>query len=144
MLTSWQWLTLAHLVGVALALGAALVKVALLLVLRADGDVALFLRVSRPITRLIVAGMILLTASGIGWIALERPFTPMLVLKVALALAIWAVGPVIDKVLEPRLRRAVQPGPDAVALRRVRPQYLAVELAATALLLAVTVLGVLV
>lgn len=144
MLTIWQWLTLVHLVGVALALGAALVKVALLLALRADGDVSLFLRVSRPITRLIIAGMIALTASGIGWIALGRPLSAMLVVKFALALAIWAVGPVIDKLIEPRLRRAVHPEPDAAALRRVRPQYLAIELAATALLLAVTVLGVLV
>jgi len=144
-MSTWQLLILTHILGVALALGAAVVKVALLLALRADGDLTHFLRVSRPITRLIVTGMILLTASGVGFVALGRPFTTMLVVKIALALGVWGVGPVIDKVLEPRLREAVASGPSgSAALRQIRPRYVAIEVAATLLLVSVTVLGVLV
>ena len=142
-MSTWQLLTLAHVVGVALALGAALVKVALLFALRADSDMSLFLRVARPITRLIILGMIVLTASGVGWVMLGREFTPMLVVKIALAVAVWALGPVIDKVVEPRLREAVEAGPDGAALGQARPRYVAIEIAATLLLVSVTVLGVL-
>ena len=54
--------SLAHLIGLALGVGSATVKLVLLLRCQADFTfVHTFLKVSRPITRLIIVGMILLT-----------------------------------------------------------------------------------
>ena len=138
----WQLLILIHLLGLTLALGGAAVKIALLVALRASGDVELFLRVARPISRLIIAGMVLVTGSGIVWLVQGRHFTPLLVGKLVLAGAVWVLGPIIDNVLEPRLRAAAT-GP-AERLEAARRTHFVVEIVATGLLLAVTVMGVLV
>jgi hypothetical protein len=86
----------------------------------------------------------LATLSGIGWIALGRPFTPALLAKVVLVVALGAVGAVIYTIVEPRFARlAAEAGTAASAeAARVGRQYLAVELAATALTCAIAVLGV--
>lgn len=61
-------LSLAHLIGLALGVGAATVKLILLLRCRADHALApAYVKVAKPITRQIVLGIILLTLSGIGW-----------------------------------------------------------------------------
>lgn len=146
MTTPWSILTVFHLLGLALALGAGAVKLALLLECRAESDLTpVFLRVSRTVTRLIVVGMALATLSGVAWVLLGRPLTPALVVKLGLVAALWVVGPFIDKAVEPRFRRlALAAGPaTSPELGRVRSRYLALEVAAVALLGAVTVLGVL-
>lgn len=138
---------LVHLVGLALALGAAAVKVSLLLGCRVDpGLRPAYLLVARPVTRLIVAGLVLLTLSGIAWLVLGRPFTPWLVAKIGLVAAVWALGPFIDKVVEPAFVRsapAPQAAPTPEFVRNQR-RYLALELVATGLLGAITFLGVIV
>lgn len=138
---------LVHLVGLALALGAAAVKVSLLVGCRRDpGLTAAYVRVAKPITRLLVAGIVLLSLSGVAWLALGRPFTPWLVAKIGLVAAVWVLGPIIDKVVEPAFVR-LAPAAGAAAspeLARVRRRYLALELVATGLLGAITFLGVLV
>lgn len=143
----WPILTLFHLLGLALALGAAAVKLALLLRGRADAAaVPAYLGVAGPVTRLIVLGMVLATLSGIGFVALGRPITPILIAKLAFVAALWVLGPIIDRAVEPRLARLVPPPgePASPGFARVRRQHLALEVAATSLLCAAVVLGVLI
>jgi len=137
-------LSLAHLLGLALGVGAATVKLAL--VLRAGSDPALvsaFLAVRKTITRGIVAGLLLATLSGVAWLVQGYSWSPRLVLKVALVAAMFVLGPLIDNVSEPRYER-LAPTPEAQAtpaFLRARKSYLAVEVAATALMYAALVVG---
>lgn len=132
---SWSpLLTIVHLIGLALGMGAATVKLGLLLKSRADpAFVPVYSTVAKAITRYIVLGMILVTLSGIGWLLLGYPFTPRLVVKLVLVAAIWVMGPLIDNVAEPRFRKlAPAPGePAAPAFLRIQRQYLALEITAT-------------
>ena len=75
---SWpSLLTLTHLVGLVLAVGAATVKLVLLLKCCADSAlVPTYVKVTKPITRQIVLGMILLTLSGIGWLLRRTVLKP--------------------------------------------------------------------
>jgi len=145
---SWtSILMLVHMVGLALAVGAATVKLVLLLRCRADSArTQAYLELVRPITRLIILGLVLLTLSGIGWLLLGYPFTPRIMLKLALVAAIWVAGPVIDKVVEPRFKEAAQASAERAspAVVKARRMYLAFEGGATALFylaIAVWVLG---
>jgi hypothetical protein len=139
-------LTLAHLIGLALGVGCATAKLTLLLKSKSDpAFLPAFIAVSRPVTRLIITGLALLTLSGIGWLLLGRPFTPLLVVKIALVAAIWALGPVIDNVVEPRFLKSApgrgeSPSPAFVRFQR---QYLILEVIATGLFYAVMVLWIL-
>ena len=140
------WLLL-HVIGLALGVGAATVKFILLLRTRTEPDfLPVYLRVHRPITRILIFGLILLTVSGIGWIISPGgySFTPTLIAKLVLVVAIWVVGPIIDNVLEPRFQAAMPapgetPSPTFVT---ARSQLVAVEALATGLFYAITVLGV--
>jgi len=134
-----------HLIGLALAVGSATVKLVLLLRCRADPAFArTFLEVSKPITRVIVAGMILLAMSGAGWLFLGYGMTPLLIVKLLLFSAIWVIGPVIDGFAEPPFQKlAPGPGEPATpafvsALRR----YLAWEVMATSLFYVIVVMWV--
>lgn len=143
---SWSpILVLAHLLGLALGLGAATVKLVLLLRCRAD-PAALpgYLAASKPVTRLIVLGMVLLTLSGIGWLVLGYPLTPRLVVKLVLVAALWVMGPVIDNVVEPRFQ-ALAPAPGApvsAAFVLAQNRFLAAEVLATSLFYAIVVVWV--
>ncbi len=135
-------LSLAHLVGLALGVGAATTK--LWLLLKAGRDHALlpvYLKVVRPITGLILLGIGLLMFSGIGWLVLGYPLTARLAAKLILVAGILVIGPVIDNVVEPRFRElALAPeGASAPAFARIRRQYLALEIAATGLFYVVIV-----
>jgi len=136
-------LKLVHLIGLALGVGGATAKLALVLRCKADpAFVPTYLRVIKSLTRQIVLGMILLTLSGIGWLVLGYPVTRLLVVKLVLVVAIWVLGPVIDNVVEPRFRSlAPQPGaaasPDFV---RARQRYVAFEAFATGIFYVIVVL----
>lgn len=135
-----------HLMGLALGLGAATVK--LVLLLRCEGDQTLtsaYLEVARPITRLIITGMVLLTLSGVGWLLLGYDFTSLLVVKIILVLALWVLGPMIDKVFEPRFRQLVPEdgGPGSESFRQARRRYVTIEALATLLFYVIVTLWVL-
>lgn len=135
---------LVHLLGIGLALGSAAVKVSLLVGCRgAPGRARAYVQVAPAVTRLLVTGLALLTLSGMAWLLLGRPFTPLLAGKVGLVAGVWALGPVIDKVVEPAFVRLVPSGAGP-ELARARRRYLALELVATGLLGAIVILGVLV
>jgi hypothetical protein len=138
-------LSVTHLIGLALAVGSATVKLILLFRCRSDpGFAPTFLAVSGPITRQIILGMVLLTLSGIGWMLLGYGFTPRLIVKLALFAAIWILGPLLDNVLEPRFKKlAPAPGkPATPAYAGALKQVLAWELVATSLFYVIVVLWV--
>jgi len=139
-------LSLTHLVGLALAVGAATVKVELLLKCCSDPFfVPAFVKTSRLVSRQIVLGLVLLTLSGIAWLLRGYPLTGLLIAKLVLVAAVWVLGLIIDKVAEPRFMRLVSaPGEAASAeFIRARNHYLALEVAATLLFYAVILLWVL-
>jgi hypothetical protein len=139
------WLLL-HLVGLALGMGAATAKLVLLSRCKSDTDfVSVYLQVHRTITRLIIAGMILLTVSGIGWLVTARyTYGAILITKLALVVALWVVGPVIDNVLEPKFKRLAPAvgEPPSVEFTAALDRLLLVEALATGLFYVVTLLGV--
>jgi hypothetical protein len=129
-------LPVVHLVGLALGVGCATAKLTLLA--RSKSDPVLiqaFLAVARPITKLIILGLVLLTISGIVWLVSGYSFTSLLVIKLVMVAVIWVLGPVIDNVVEPRfVKLAPKPGdPVSQEFLRARRDYLIVETAATSL-----------
>jgi hypothetical protein len=143
---SWSaLLSVAHLVGLALGAGSATVKLVLLLKCSADhAFVPAYIRVSRLITRLIILGLLLLTLSGIGWLLLGYPLTPLLIVKLVLVAAIWVLGPVIDNIVEPKFHK-LAPAPGALpspAFVRIHKQYLTLEVIATLLFYIIIVIWV--
>ncbi len=145
-MTVLSWLSLAHLVGLALALGCATTKLVLLLRCRADpGFVPTYLGVARPVTRLLIMGLVLLTLSGIGWLLVGYRFTPLLITKLVLVAAVWVLGPIIDNVAEPTFRKLAPPpgGEPSPAFLAAQRRYLALEIAATGLFYVIVVMWVL-
>lgn len=139
-------LSFTHLVGLGLGLGSATAKLTLLLKSRADCTfIPVYLKVARPITRLIILGMILLTASGVGWLLLGYAITKILAIKLILVVALWLLGPFIDNVVEPKFRELAPVSGESVspAFLRVQKQYLAVEVSATALFYSIVAMWVL-
>lgn len=138
-------LSMLHLIGLALALGAATVKLVLLLKSSSDPALlAVYSRVARHITPLIVVGMVLLLLSGVGWLLRGYPFSARLVVKLVLVGSVFAMGPVIDNVVEPRFRRLAPSdgGPVSPEFSAVRRQYLSLEIAATLAFYVITVIWV--
>ncbi len=139
-------LSLAHLIGLVLGVGAATVKLTLLLKSRTDhAFVPAYVAAARPITRLIILGLALLTLSGAGWLLIGYPFTTLLVVKLVLVAAIWVMGPVIDNVVEPKfLKLAPSAGESASpAFIRAQQHYLLMEAIATGLFYVIVAVWVL-
>jgi len=134
---SWSsFLSLAHVIGLALGLGCATAKLALLARCRTDpAFVPTFIAVARPVTRLIILGLALATLSGVGWLLAGYPLARVLLVKLVLVGAIWVLGPVIDNVVEPKfVRLAPADGESAsAAFVRIQRQYLWLETIATGL-----------
>jgi hypothetical protein len=140
----WKVVTFIHLSGLVLGVGAATVKIAL--VLAANRDRALvpaYIKVSRLITRFIVLGMVLLTLSGIVLLVLGARFSPLLVAKLIAVAAVWGIGPFIDNAVEPKLvRLAPAAGEEATSeFLVVQKQHLRLEVTAVLLFYAATVMG---
>ena len=139
-------LSLAHHLGLALGLGCATAKLALLLKCKVDhAFLPAYLAAARPITRLIILGLALLVVSGIGWLLLGYPFTLLLIVKIALVAAIWVLGPIIDNVIEPKFKE-LAPGPGesaSPAFIRIQQRYVVLEVIATGLFYVIIVMWML-
>lgn len=139
-------LPLAHILGLALAIGAATVKLMLLLKSRTDHTfVSTFIAVSKPITRLILIGTGLLVLSGICWLLLGYPLTGLLIVKLVLVGLIIVLGATIDKVVEPRFnklspRTGESPSPE---FAKIQNRYLLIETTATGLYYVIVAMWVL-
>ncbi len=144
MSTVYTLLALMHLLGLVLGVGSATVKLVLLFRCNSNyGFMPVYFSVAKHITRLIVLGLILLTLSGIAWLFVGYSFTPLLIVKVVLVGLIWILGPIIDNVAEPRIEKLIPLQGDTASLAfvRIQKQYLALELLATLLMYAITILG---
>lgn len=139
-------LGLFHLIGLSLAVGSATVKLVLLFKCYSDSEfVSIFVRISKPVTKIIISGLILITLSGIGWLIAGYSFTPLLIVKVVLVGLVWILGPIIDNGIEPKFIKWA-PKPDespSPAFVRIQKQYLALETIATGLFYVITIIGVL-
>jgi hypothetical protein len=130
-----------------LGVGCATAKLTLLLRCKTDHSfLPVYIAAAKPVTRLIVLGLALLTLSGVGWLLLGYPFTPLLVVKLALVGAIWVLGPIIDNVVEPKFQMlAPRPGESASpAFIRIQRRYLLLEVTATGLFYVIVVMWMLV
>ena len=139
-------LTLAHLIGVALGMGAATSKLTLLVRARGDrAQIPTFIAASKPLTRLIITGMILLTLSGVGFLWQGFRVGSALAVKIVLVLALWAAGPLIDNVFEPPYRRLSPAKGEAASadFAKAEGRLLAAEVFATGLFYAIVVWWVL-
>lgn len=136
MATIWSLLTVIHIIGFIIGVGAATVKLVLLIKTNKNFSfIPDYLKVSKPITKQIILGQILVTLSGIGWLFLGYDFTPVLIVKIILVGLVWIIGPVIDNVFEPKFRKLApaageQPTPEFI---RIQKQHFNLEVTATAL-----------
>jgi hypothetical protein len=104
-----------------------------------------YIAAARPLTRLIIPGLGLLTLSGVGWLLVGYQFTPLLVGKIAMVGAIWVLGPIIDNAVEPEFKK-LAPGPGEPAspsFIRIQQRYLLLESIATGLFYVIVVTWVL-
>ena len=140
-------ITFLHLVGLSLAVGAATVKLVLLIKCRSNSElVQVFIKVVKPITKLIITGLILLTLSGVGWLLMGYSFTTLLIIKLIFVASIWILGPVIDKVIEPKfLKLAPVSGQQASAeFAAALNKYLGLEIIATGFFYVIIIIWVLI
>lgn len=142
----YSFLLFVHLIGLAIGVGAATVKLVLLFKCKSDYNyVPVFVKISKLITKLIIIGLILLTLSGIGWILEGYSFTSLFVVKLILVLAIWILGPIIDNVIEPKFNKHAaeseqQASPEFV---KILNKYLMLEILATGLFYIIIIIWVL-
>ena len=147
MISSTSLLSFIHLVGLAIGVGAATVKLLLLFKCKADHSfVNIFVKVSKSITKLIILGLILLTLSGIGWIILGYSFTSLLIVKIVIVAAIWILGPIIDNVVEPKFIKLAPTADQQITTEFVKilNKYLMMEVLATGLFYVIIIIWVLV
>lgn len=129
-------LTIVHFIGLTLSVGAASVKVVLLLKCKSDSAmVPVYLKVVRPITKVLITGIILLTLSGIIWLIDGYPFSTELIIKSVLVALIWILGPIIDNVAEPKFKQLAPTAnqPASPEFSAIMNKYLALEILATGL-----------
>lgn len=146
MLTLLTLLPIVHFIGLGLAVGAATVKVLVLFRCLSDSTfIPVHAKIAKIMTRQIVAGMILLTLSGIVWLIIGYDFTPLLIVKIILMAAVWVLGPVIDNIFEPRFYKLAPKAGEAATLEfaRARRQYLFMEILATLLFYVILVMWLL-
>lgn len=139
-------LSLGHILGLVSGVGCATAKLTLLLKCKADQTLLpVYLAAVRPLTRLIILGLALLTLSGIGWLLVGYDFSPLLIVKLVLVGTIWVLGPVIDNLVEPKFRNlAPHPGEQASsAFLQVQRRYLLLEAIATGLFYVIIVVWML-
>jgi len=138
-------LLLVHVFGLALGVGAGTVK--LILLLKCNADYSFFptyFKVSKPITRTIVTGVILLTLSGIGWLLIGYDLYTLLIVKIILVAGIWILGITIDNAVEPKVAKLAPSSGEAPspAFKRIQKQHLALEILADALFYIVIIIWV--
>ena len=139
-------LTLVHVIGICLGVGSATVKSTLLLKSRVDLQyIPAFIKIVKPVTRILIIGFILATLSGVTALILGYPLLPVMVVKIVVVGLVWIIGPVIDnRILPTYLMHAPMAG-DAPTkeFRIVQNKFVVLELSATLLFYVIVILGVL-
>lgn len=49
-------------------------------------------------------GIVILALSGLGWLLIGYGFSALLIVKIALVVGIFVLGPIIDNAVEPKFR----------------------------------------
>lgn len=146
MVTLFKILMLIHLFALAFGVGAATVKIVLLLKCNSDYSfLPAYFKVAKPVTQLLVIGMVLLTLSGIGWLFMGYSYTTLFIVKLILVGGVWTIGPVIDNVVEPKFEKLAPSagGTATPEFMRIQKKHLILEVTATGLMYAVTIIGAL-
>jgi hypothetical protein len=138
--------TIIHLIGLSIAVGAATLKVILLLKCKSDYSfVPIYIKVAKPTTAIIITGMMLLTLSGIGWLVYGYPIGTELIIKLVLVVSILIMGPIIDKVVEPKFRK-LAPSAGQTATKEfvsASNKFITFEITATSMFYAIIIIWVL-
>lgn len=145
MASSWTFLLMVHLVGLALGVGSATAKVVLLIKCYRDVTyVPVYLKVMKPLTQILVLGLILMTLSGIIWLILGYGFSTLMIVKLALVASVWIMGIVIDNVTEPQYRKLapVQGETATQAFIQIQKKHITLEVVAALLFYIIMVIGV--
>jgi hypothetical protein len=135
MISFYTFIFFVHIIGLVIGVGAATVKLVLLIKSKYDYTIVPFyLKVSKPITQLIIFGMVLLTISGIGFIIEGYPLTTQLTIKLIFVALLWIIGPIIDNAIEPKFIKSApeighQPTQEFI---EVQKKHLILEVFATA------------
>jgi hypothetical protein len=135
-----------HIIGLAIGVGSATVKLILALKAKVNYEfLTVYFKVNKIITRFIISGFIILIVSGIGLLLIGYSFTPLLQIKVVLVILVFAIGPLIDNVYEPKFEKLFSQSGETGALTfaRIQNQHLALEVTATMLMYVITIMGVL-
>lgn len=146
MLSIYTIILFFHLVGLSLAVGAATIKNILFLKCNSNFEfITTYKQVVRPITKTIIAGMILMTVTGIGWLIAGYSLDYYLIIKMALFLAVWVLGPIIDKVFEPRFLKTAPASGESPSneFLKAKNVYMVVDFAATGFFYAIVIMWVL-
>lgn len=135
-----------HVIALSLAAGAAIVK--MLLVFRCKKNYRFYndyFKLAPMLSKLIIAGMVLLTVSGIAWIFTGYSVNSLLIIKIVLVAGIWVLGPLIDGYAEPKIKKFLPFSEQAPAQEFFPAQklHLRLEVVATILMYAVLIIGVL-
>jgi len=147
MISLSSFLTFTHIIGLALAVGAATVKLTLLFKCNSDDNfVPIYLKVSKPITKNIIIGQTIVTLSGIGWLLYGYSFTTLLIVKIILVAAVWVLGAFMDNAVEPKFRTLAPAAGESASPEfiRIRKQLLILEVIATLIFYAIIVIWVLI
>lgn len=146
MFSLWTFLLLVHLAGLALGVGCATAKVVLLLKCNKDMTfLPVYLKVVKPLTKILVLGLIMMTLSGITWFILGYGFSNLMILKLIFVALVWILGLIIDKISEPKFLRLApvaseEPSPAFVSIKK---KHLALEIIAALVFYIIIVMGVL-
>lgn len=146
MVSLWTLLLLVHLIGLALCVGSATAKVILLAkCYRELPFIPVYLKVMKPLTQILVLGLILMTLTGIIWLVLGYGFSTLMIVKLILVGAAWVTGILIDNVTEPQFKKLTPAkGEEAShAFLLVQKKHFELEVIATLLFYIIMVIGVL-
>lgn len=146
MVSLWTFLLLVHLAGLALGVGCATGKVVLLMKCNRDITfIPAYLKVVKPLTQLLVLGLIMMTLSGVTWLVLGYGFSTLMIVKLVFVLTVWILGLIIDKITEPKFIRlspaeGEEPSREFISIRK---KHFAMEVIAALLFYIIIILGVL-
>ena len=145
MASSWSILLLIHLVGLALCVGLATAKVFLLVKCYRDITfVPVYLKVMKPLTQILVLGLIIMTLTGIIWLVMGYGFSNTMIVKLVFVLVVWVLGILIDKITEPQFSKLapVKGETASPAFYQIQKKHLALESVAALVFYILMLLGV--
>jgi hypothetical protein len=144
MVSFWSILLWIHLLGLTMCVGLATAKVILLVKCYRDVTfVPVYLKVVKPLTQILVLGLILMTLTGIIWLIMGYGFSNTMIVKLVLVAVVWVLGILIDKVSEPKFIRLAPANGEAAspAFVLIQKKHLALETVAALIFYILIIIG---